>query len=174
MWVPYRTAVYGADTHTQDQEAGAEGGERQEEEGGWGPPTEASIQQEAKGGQGPEEETREGRLRAAGLVELRFVDPRPTDQLTYVADSSIVCAVEQLLEDGMIEMPEGRLMAAQGPPQTRRDGKICECRPGRGLLGLGGGQPQQQSCSTRATREAGEQQLQAPQRAHVMVVSVRR
>ena len=30
------------------------------------------------------------------------------------------------MEDGMIEMPEGRLMAAQGPPQTRRDGKICE------------------------------------------------
>ena len=28
--------------------------------------------------------------------------------------------------------------------------------------GLGGGQPQQQSCGTRATRKAGEQQLQAP------------
>ena len=45
---------------------------------------------------------------------------------------------------------------------------------GRHLLGLGGGQPQQQSCGTRATREAGEQQLHAPRRAHVMVVSVRR
>ena len=108
------------------QETGAEGGGRQEKDGGWGPPTEASIQQEAKGGQESEEDTREARLRAAGLVELRFVDPRPTDQLTYVADSNIICAVEQLLEDGMIEMPEGRLMAAQGPPQTRRDGKICE------------------------------------------------
>ena len=47
-------------------------------------------------------------------------------------------------------------------------------RPGRRLLRLGGGQPQQQSCGTRATREVGEQQLQAPQRVHVVVVSVRR
>ena len=52
---------------------------------------------------------------------------------------------------------------------------VARCRrPGRRQLGLGGGQPQQQSCGTRATREAGEQQLQAPWRAHVMVVSVRR
>ena len=29
-------------------------------------------------------------------------------------------------------------------------------------------------CGTRATREADEQQLQVPRRAHVMVVSVRR
>ena len=34
--------------------------------------------------------------------------------------------------------------------------------------------PQQQSCGMRATRQAGEQQLHAPRRAHVMVVSVRR
>ena len=31
-----------------------------------------------------------------------------------------------------------------------------------------------ESCGTRATREAGEQQLHAPRRAHVMVVSMRR
>ena len=61
--------------------------------------------------------------------------------------------------------------AASSPPTSH----VVRCRrPGRGLLGLGGGQPQQQSCGTRATREAGEQQLQTPQRAHVMVVSVRR
>ena len=39
----------------------------------------------------------------------------------------------------------------------------ARCRlPGRCLLRLGGGQPQQQSCGTRATRLADEQQLQAP------------
>ena len=57
--------------------------------------------------------------------------------------------------------------AASAPPTWSADH-----RPGGRLLGLGGGQPQQQSCGTRATREAGKQQLQAPQRAHVMVVSV--
>ena len=41
-------------------------------------------------------------------------------------------------------------------------------RTGRRLLGLGGGQPQQQSHGTRATRLAGEQQLQAPRRACVL------
>ena len=60
------------------------------------------------------------------MVELRYVDPRPTNQLTYVAELSIVCATEQMLEDGMIEMPMERLMALPGPPQTRRDGKTCE------------------------------------------------
>ena len=38
---------------------------------------------------------------------------------------------------------------------------VARChRTGRRLLGLGGGQPQQQSYVTRATRLAGEQQLQ--------------
>ena len=58
------------------------------------------------------------------------------------------------------------------PPLASR---MVRCRrPGRRLLGLGGGQPQQQSCGTRATEEADVQQLQAPRRAHVMVVSVGR
>ena len=49
---------------------------RTEQEGQeWTLPTTASIQQEGRGGEAQEEETREARLRAAGLMEVRFVDP---------------------------------------------------------------------------------------------------
>ena len=68
----------------------------------------------------------------------------------------------------------GGLKADLGTRPPRATHVIRCRRSGRRLLGLRGGQPQQQSCGTRATREAGEQQLHAPRHAHVMVVSVRR